>query len=75
MPEPMFDAPDSSPPLPPAVTAPTAGKGEAPRSLDDLTGSGDAQYDAITKANTALTKQKIGAEAGMEAQRQLGLPV
>ena len=70
MPEPMFDAPDSSPPLPPAVTAPTAGKGEAPRSLDDLTGSGDAQYDAITKANTALTKQKIGAEAGMEAQRQ-----
>ena len=70
MPEPMFDAPDSSPPLPPAVTAPTAGKGEAPRSLDDLTGSGDAQYDAITKADTALTKQKIGAEAGMEAQRQ-----
>jgi hypothetical protein len=70
MPEPAFDAPDSSPPLPPAVTGST-GKGDAPpKSLDDMTGSGDAQYDAITKADLALTTKKIGAEAGMEAQRK-----
>jgi hypothetical protein len=70
MPEPAFDAPDSSPPLPPAVTG-SVGKGDAPpKSLDDMTGSGDAQYDAITKADLALTTKKIGAEAGMEAQRK-----
>jgi hypothetical protein len=73
MPEPAFDAPDSSPPLPPAP--PAVGKGDSPaaggaRSFDDLTGGSDAQYDAITKADLSLTKQKIGAEAGMEAQRK-----
>lgn len=53
---------NAAPPLPAAPAQPK-------KSLDDLTGS-DAQYDAITKADLSLTKQKIGAEAGMEAQRK-----
>ena len=69
MPEPAFDAPDSSPPLPP-VTGSTGKSDSLVRSLDDMTGGSDAQYDAITKADLSLTKQKIGAEAGMEAQRK-----
>lgn len=49
------------------------GKGDSPspatggppaRSLDDLT------YDKVNAADLSLTKQKIGAEAGMEAQRK-----
>jgi hypothetical protein len=66
MPEPAFDPDPSPPPLPPAVSGAT-GKGDAPpaKSLDDLTDTG--QYDAITKADLALTKQKIGAEGGMAA--------
>jgi hypothetical protein len=65
-----FDTLDSSAP-PPDVLTGSVGKGDAPpKSLDDMTGSGDAQYDAITKADLALTTKKIGAEAGMEAQRK-----
>jgi hypothetical protein len=66
MPEPAFDPDPSPPPLPPAVSGAT-GKGDAPpaKSLDDLTDTG--QYDTITKADLALTKQKIGAEGGMAA--------
>jgi hypothetical protein len=57
----------NAPPLPIAPV----GKGDAPpKSLDSLTGGNDAQYDAITKADLSLTKQKIGSEAGMEAQRK-----
>jgi len=71
VPEPAFDVPDSPPPLP--VVSGATGKGDSPaaggpaKSLDDLTGGSDAQYDAITKADLALTKQKIGAEGGMAA--------
>jgi hypothetical protein len=71
MPEPAFDPdPSPGPPLPLAADA-SVGKGDAPpKSLDSLTGGNDAQYDAITKADLSLTKQKIGSEAGMEAQRK-----
>jgi hypothetical protein len=73
MPEPLFDPdPPSAPPL--DVLTGAVGKGDPPaggqapaKSLDDLTGGSDAQYDAITKADLALTKQKIGAEGGMAA--------
>jgi len=64
---------NAGPPLP-------MGKGDMPgagktdnmpsKSFDDMTGGSDPQYDAITKADTALTKQKIGAEAGMESIRK-----
>src|ERR1700686_2830506 len=62
---------DANAPPPDALTN-SIGKGDAPpkRSLDDMTGGGDAQYDAITQADLALTKQKIGFEAGMEAMRK-----
>jgi hypothetical protein len=73
MPEPLFDPdPPSASPL--DVLTGSVGKGDPPaggqapaKSLDDLTGGSDAQYDAITKADLALTKQKIGAEGGMAA--------
>src|ERR1700688_1435856 len=71
MPEPAFDAPDSSPPLPPVATdsvgkgdSPASGGQAPPKSFDDLT------YDKVNAADLSLTKQKIGAEAGMEAQRK-----
>ncbi len=68
MPEPAFDVPDSSPP--PGVLTGSTGKGDSPaaggpaKSFDDLTSD---KYDAITKADTALVKEKIGAEGGMAA--------
>jgi hypothetical protein len=59
--------------VPPLAVVGATGKSDSPatgapgKSLDDLTGGSDAQYDAITKADLALTKQKIGAEGGMAA--------
>src|ERR1700675_1739474 len=72
MPEPAFDVPDSSPPLPPVPGADASvGKGDAPlasvgktggtpvKSIDDLIGpKGDL---------SVLQEQKIGAEGGMIA--------
>src|ERR1700722_14969338 len=69
MPEPAFD-PDPSPVAsgPPLdVLTGSTGKGDAPlKSSDPITGN-DPQYDAITKADLELTKQKIGSEGGMAA--------
>ncbi len=70
MPEPAFDVPDSSPP--PGVLTGSTGKGDSPasggpaKSFDDLTSD---KYDAITKADTRLVKEKIGAEGGMAAAK------
>jgi len=54
----------NAPPLPIAPV----GKGDSPAApkSDPITGN-DPQYDAITKADLELTKQKIGSEGGMAA--------
>lgn len=69
-----FDtATDANAPLPfagaSATMSPPAAQPTPKRSLDDMTGN-DAQYDAITKADTDLTQRKIGAEAGIQGMQQ-----
>ena len=54
----------NAPPLPVGKTDAPVAAGAPPKSFDDLT------YDKVNAADLSLTKQKIGAEAGMEAARK-----